>query len=70
MKKPVLEDIGLLVLRLGAGGMMLTHGYPKLLRLFGDEPIKFMDFLGVGPVVSLSLAVFAEFICAILIILG
>lgn len=70
MKKTVLEDIGLLVLRLGAGGMILTHGYPKMLRLFGDEPIKFMDFLGLGPVVSLSLAVFAEFICGILVTIG
>lgn len=70
MKKTVLEGIGLLVLRLGAGGMILTHGYPKLMRFFGDEPIKFMDFLGLGPVVSLSLAVFAEFICGILIVIG
>jgi putative oxidoreductase len=70
MKKTVLEDIGLLIIRLGAGAMILTHGYPKLLRLFGDEPIKFMDFLGLGPVVSLSLAVFAEFLCAILIMIG
>lgn len=70
MKKPVLEDIGLLIARLGAGGMILTHGYPKLMRFFGDEPIKFMDFLGLGPVVSLSLAVFAEVVCAILIMIG
>ncbi|UZD22005.1 DoxX family protein [Algoriphagus halophytocola] len=70
MKKTVIEDIGLLIMRLGAGAMIMTHGYPKLLRLFGDEPIKFMDFMGLGPVVSLSLAVFAEFVCAILVILG
>ncbi len=70
MKKTVVEDIGLLIIRLGAGSMILTHGYPKLMRLFGDEPIKFMDFLGLGPVVSLSLAVFAEFLCAILIMIG
>ncbi|MFC5626427.1 DoxX family protein [Algoriphagus winogradskyi] len=70
MKKTVLEDIGLLALRLGAGGMIITHGYPKLLRLFGDDPIKFMDFLGLGPVVSLSLAVFAELLCGILVIIG
>ncbi|WP_425637035.1 DoxX family protein [Algoriphagus yeomjeoni] len=70
MKKTVLEDIGLLVLRLGAGGMILTHGYPKLMRLIGDDPIKFMDFLGIGPVVSLTLAVFAEFICGILVVIG
>lgn len=70
MKKTLLEDIGLLVLRLGSGAMMLTHGFPKLLRLFGDEPIKFMDFLGIGSVASLSLAVFAEFLCSILLIIG
>ncbi|PZX52704.1 DoxX family protein [Algoriphagus chordae] len=70
MKKTVLEDIGLLIMRLGAGSMILTHGVPKLMRFFGDEPIKFMDFLGLGPVVSLSLAVFAEFVCALLIMIG
>ncbi|MEB2779492.1 DoxX family protein [Algoriphagus sp. C2-6-M1] len=70
MKKTVLEDIGLLIMRLGAGGMILTHGYPKLMRVFGDESIKFMDFLGLGSVVSISLAVFAEFFCAILLLIG
>ena len=70
MKKTIIEDIGLLILRAGAGSMMLTHGFPKLMRFFSDEPIKFMDFLGLGPVVSLSLAVSAEFLCAILIIIG
>ena len=29
-----------------------------------------MDFMGLGSTVSLSLAVFAEFVCAILIMLG
>ena len=70
MKKTVLEDIGLLLMRLGAGAMLLTHGIPKLKRLFGEEPIQFMDFLGLGPVVSLSLAVFAEVVCSALVIVG
>ncbi|MCE7055096.1 DoxX family protein [Algoriphagus sp. AGSA1] len=70
MKKPVIEDLGILLMRVGAGGMILTHGYPKLMRFFGDEPIKFMDFLGLGATVSLALAVFAEFVCAILVIIG
>lgn len=70
MKKTVAEDIGLLLMRLGAGSMILTHGFSKLMRFFGDEPIKFMDFLGLGSVVSLSLAVFAEFFCALLILIG
>ena len=63
-------DLGLLFLRLGAGGLMLTHGFPKLLRLFGEEEITFADPLGLGMGTTLALAVFAEFICAILIILG
>lgn len=61
---------GLLVLRLLAGAFMLTHGFPKLLRLFSGNEIKFMNFLGLGAPVSLGLAVFAEFVCAILIVAG
>lgn len=49
---------------------MLTHGYPKLLRLFGGEEIVFADPIGLGQGTTLALAVFAEFICAILVILG
>lgn len=64
------REVGLLIIRLMAGGMMLTHGIPKLLRFFGDDPIKFADPFGLGPVVSLSLAVFAEVFCSVLIILG
>ncbi|WP_339698047.1 hypothetical protein [Algoriphagus aquimarinus] len=43
MKKALLEDLSLLILRVGSGAMILTHGYPKLMRLIGDEPIKFLD---------------------------
>jgi putative oxidoreductase len=64
-------DIALLLLRLAFGGFMIIgHGWPKLLKLFGDEPIKFMDFMGLGPTVSLTLATFAELGCALLIMLG
>lgn len=48
---------------------MLTHGYPKLQRLFAGE-MQFGDPLGLGPEVSLVLAVFAEFFCSILVMLG
>jgi len=61
--------LGLLVLRLGVGGMMLTHGWPKLQRLL-ETPEKFADPLGLGPEVSLALTVFAELVCAGLIVLG
>lgn len=69
--KDVRTDIALLLLRIAGGGFMaINHGYGKLLKLFGDEPIKFMDFLGLGPKFSLALAVLAEFVASILIVLG
>lgn len=63
-------DIGILLLRLGVGGLMLTHGIPKLFRLFGSDPIKFGDPLGIGVEATLTLVVFAEVICSVLIIIG
>lgn len=62
-------SIGLLILRLAVGGMMLTHGWPKLGRLL-ETPDKFADPLGVGPEISLALAVFSELVCAGLLVLG
>lgn len=63
-------DIGILLLRLGVGGLMLTHGIPKLQRLFGSEPITFGDPLGIGVEATLTLVVFSEVICSVLIIVG
>lgn len=64
-------DLALLLLRLAFGGFMIIgHGWPKLLKLFGEAPIKFMDFMGLGPAASLALATFAELGCALLIMLG
>lgn len=63
-------DIGILIFRLGISALMLTHGYPKLVRFFGSEEITFGDPLGLGQVTSFFLAVFAEFVCSILVILG
>lgn len=64
-------DFALLLLRLAFGGFMIIgHGWPKLLKLFGEAPIKFMDFMGLGPTASLALATFAELGCALLIMLG
>jgi len=64
-------DLALLILRVFSGGLMLSvHGWPKWLELVGPDPISFADPLGVGPTVSLALAVFAECLCALLVILG
>lgn len=63
------QAAGLLILRVAVGGMMLTHGWPKLGRLL-QTPDRFADPLGLGPEVSLGLAVFGELICAALIVCG
>lgn len=63
-------DIGLLVLRIIAGGlMMLRHGWPKFQKVIKGD-FTFGDPIGLGPGLSLTLTTFAEFICAILIIVG
>jgi putative oxidoreductase len=63
-------DVSLLVLRVFVGSFMLTHGYGKFLKLFGDEPLQFADPLGLGVTLSLVLAVFAEFFCSLFLIVG
>lgn len=62
--------IGLLFLRIGAGGFMLAfHGWGKLIN-FGSRWGKFGDPIGLGPEVSLILTVFAEFFCSLALVLG
>jgi putative oxidoreductase len=65
------NDWALLLLRITFGGAMLYgHGWGKLMRALGDDPIKFADPFGLGPEFSLYLAVFAEVVCAALLIIG
>jgi putative oxidoreductase len=59
----------LLLLRLCVAGFMLTHGGPKLLKLFSGD-LKFADPIGLGPEISFVLVVFAEFFCSLLILIG
>jgi putative oxidoreductase len=63
-------DLGLLIFRVGISALVLTHGYPKLLKFFGSEEITFGDPLGIGAEISFLLVVFAEFICSILVLIG
>ncbi len=63
-------DAAILLVRVAIAAMMLTHGLPKMESLFSSQPIMFVDFLGLGPAVSLALAVFAEVVCSLLILLG
>ncbi len=67
---PLIIDIVLLVIRIFVGFAMLSHGYPKLQDLLSGEEIQFFSFLGLSDKTSLILAVFAEFVCSIFIILG
>jgi putative oxidoreductase len=63
-------DVVLLLLRIGVGAMMLVHGLPKLELLMAGGEIQFPVVMGMNPTLSLILAVFAEFFCSILLILG
>lgn len=63
-------DLALLFIRIGLAALMLTHGLPKLAKLFSDEPIAFASVFGMSQSLSLVLAVFAEVVCSGLIIVG
>lgn len=69
-RQTLLASIGLLVLRLGMGGYLAAHGYGKLQMLLGGQASKFADPVGVGPSLTLLLAVFAEFLCSLLVVAG
>lgn len=65
------RDLGILVLRVGLGVLMLTHGWGKLMKLIEQGlDAGFADPLGIGEFPSLVLTVLAEFFCSILIIFG
>ncbi len=69
--QPLSLDLAALILRvIGGGLMMMLHGYPKLMKLSGNGPIKFADPIGIGEFNSLLLAIFSEFVCSALLILG
>ena len=70
MNREFFNDLGLALLRIGPAALMLTHGYPKLLKLLAGGEIQFYDFAGLGPEVSLALAVFGEFVAPLALIAG
>lgn len=64
------NSLGLLILRASFGlTMAINHGLPKLFG-FSNKMYSFPDPLGIGSTLSLSLAVSAEFLCAIAVVLG
>lgn len=67
---PHSTDFALLILRVWLGASLLAlHGWGKLTGFSAMAP-KFADPLGLGPTVSLGLAVFGEVVCAALLVLG
>lgn len=69
-RQAVTSSIGLLILRVGVGGFMLSHGWGKLQMMLAGEFDKFSDPIGLGSGLSLVLMVLAEFVCALLVVLG
>jgi len=63
-------SVGLLLLRVGIGGYMATHGWGKAQMLLSGKFEDFGDPIGLGPVVSLVLVTLAELACALLVVLG
>jgi putative oxidoreductase len=70
MKKDNLMDYGLLVLRMGLALLMLPHGIGKFGMLLNGNEIHFPDPFGVGATASLILAVIAEIVCSLFILVG
>lgn len=63
-------DAAILFIRVGIAALMLTHGLPKLAMLFSSEPVTFPGVFGMTAELSLTLAVFAEVFCSILVLVG
>lgn len=69
-KQDLTNSVGLLVLRVGMGGYMATHGWQKLQMLLNNQAEMMGTVIGIPPPFSLILVVLAEFVCALLVIVG
>lgn len=63
------NDFALAVLRIGFSGMLLTHGVPKI-NILLENPSGFPDPIGLGGMWSLLLAILAEVIAPLFVIIG
>ncbi|MBN1768661.1 MAG: DoxX family protein [Prolixibacteraceae bacterium] len=66
----VSTDVALLLIRVGFGVLMLTHGIPKFQMLFSGEPVQFLPLFGLSATASMALAATAEVGGSILLIIG
>ena len=62
-------NLSMFLLRAGLGILMVPHGYDKLVH-FATYKKDFLNFLGLGGSISLSLTIFAEFFCSIFLMMG
>ncbi|MDQ2863396.1 MAG: DoxX family protein [Bacteroidota bacterium] len=62
-------NFAMLILRVGVGILVASHGYDKLVH-FSAMKNHFMNFMGIGSTLSLTLVIFSEFFCSIFLILG
>lgn len=62
-------DVAICLLRIGASMLIMTHGFPKLMKIL-DGDFSFGDPIGIGEAPSLVLVAFAEFFCAIFVLIG
>ncbi|MFK0034594.1 DoxX family protein [Pseudomonas monteilii] len=69
-QSPILTAAGLLFMRVMAALLLLfIHGLPKLLNWSGELQ-RIEDPFGLGAPLTLGLAVFAEVVCPLLLLLG
>lgn len=69
-RQDLTNSIGLLILRVGIGGYMLSHGWGKFMMMIDGKWSDFGDPIGIGSTLSLIGAAGAEFFCAALVMLG
>ncbi len=69
MKNSLQSNLGKLLLRLFPSVFLLTHGIPKLQKILAGD-FSFGNPIGIGELPSLFLAVIAEVLCPIFIIVG
>ena len=67
----MMNDLGKFILRVGTSVLMLPHGYAKFKHLLDlGMNASFADPFGIGQVPTLILAIIAELLCPLLIIVG
>ena len=66
---PLAFNAAMLVLRIAMGALMMAHGYQKLVG-FSTMKSDFYNLLGMGSTLSLALCIFAEFFCALFVMIG